>query len=229
MLIAEEYLLLCFDDKTGKPRIGKDRLEPALGGALVVELALRERIGVTPHEAGWFRRGRVTIIDLTPTDDRELDAALQKLAQNEGKKFKDLLSPSARRGKRLSHGVRDRLLDRLAAAGMLVRSEATVLGFIPRTRWPAGDVAAEDDIYRRLEGALVGRDTPTERTVALIALLHVTGLLLKVVSSEDKKALKVRAKELTEGDWVAKAVKDAIDEAAAAVAAVAATGAAGAA
>ena len=227
MLIAEEYLLLSLDDRSGKPRIGRDRWEPALGGALVVELALRERIGVTPHEAGWNKRGRVTITDLSPTDDRELDAALHKLAENEGRKLKDLLSQMAMRKNRLGYGVRDRLLDRLAAAGVLVRAEGTVLGFIPRTTWPAGDPAAEDDVRRRLQGALVGGDTPTERTVALIALLQVTGLLPKVVTSEDKKALRARAKTLTEGDWAAKAVKDAIDEAAAAAAGAAAAGAAG--
>jgi hypothetical protein len=44
-------------------------------------------------------------------------------------------------------------------------------------------------------------------------------VLTKVVTTEDKKSLKARAKELTQGDWVAKAVKNAIDEAAAAGAA----------
>ena len=122
MLIAEEYLLLALDEKTGKLRVGSDALGPALGGALVAELALRERIGVTPYEAGWTKRGRVTIISTTPT----------------------------------------------------------------------------------------------ERTVALIALLQVTTLLPKVVTTDDKRALKAKAKELTSGDWAAKAVKDAIDEAAAA-------------
>jgi hypothetical protein len=57
-------------------------------------------------------------------------------------------------------------------------------------------------------------------------LLHVTGLLPKVVATEDKRALKARAKELTEGDWAAKAVKDAIDEVAAAAAASGAAAAA---
>jgi hypothetical protein len=89
MLIAEEYLLLALDDKTGKPLIGSDRLEPALGGALIAELALLERIGVTPKEAGWSKRGRVAITSLKPTDDPELDAALQRLAESEGKRVKD--------------------------------------------------------------------------------------------------------------------------------------------
>ena len=221
MLIAEEYLLLALDEQTGRLRVGTDRLEPALGGALLVELALRERVGVTPHDAGWTKRGRVTVTSLTPTDDPELDAALQKLAANEGKKVKDLVSTYAAKKNRLGHGVRERLQDRLVASGALVRTEGTVLGFIPRTTWPAGDPAAEDDVRRRLQGALVEGTTPTERTVALVALLQVTGLLPKVVTTEDKRALKARAKQLTEGDWAAKAVKDAIEEAAAATVAAA--------
>ena len=216
MLIAEEYLLLALDEKSGKPRVGSDVLGPALGGALVTELALRERVGVTPHEAGWNKRGRVTIINTTPTDDLELDAALAKLVENEGRKVKDLLSEYSTKKRRLSHGVRERLLDRLAASGALVRTEDTVLGFIPRTTWPAGDSRREDDVRRRLQAALVDGTTPTERTVALIALLQVTGLLTKVVTTENKRALKAKAKELTDGDWAAKAVKDAIQEAAAA-------------
>jgi hypothetical protein len=48
MLIAEEFLLLCYDDQTGKKIISDDRIEPALGGALLVELALMERIAVSP-------------------------------------------------------------------------------------------------------------------------------------------------------------------------------------
>ena len=73
---------------------------------------------------------------------------------------------------------------------------------------------------------------PTERTVALIALLQTTGQLTKVVSTgdnrEDKKALKAKAKALTEGDWAAAAVKQAIDEVYAMMASMAAVSAGGA-
>jgi hypothetical protein len=227
MLIAEEYLLLALDEKTGKLRVGRDVLGPALGGALITELALKERIGVTPHEAGWSKRGRVTITGMTPTDDPELDAALDKLAENEGRKVKDLLSEYSTKKRRLSHGVRERLLERLAASGALVKTEGSILGFIPRTTGPAGDPAGEEDARRRLQAALVDGTTPTERTVALIALLQVTGLLPKVVPTENKRALKAKAKQLTSGDWAASAVKDAIAEAAAAT--MAAVGAASAA
>ena len=55
----------------------------------------------------------------------------------------------------MSYRLRERLLDRLAKAGRGDEQEGTVLGFIPRTTWPAGDPAAEDDVRRRLQSALV--------------------------------------------------------------------------
>ena len=228
MLIAEEFLLLALDHESGRLLITHERLRPALGGALVAELALMERIGVTPNDAGWSKRGRITITNLTPTDDVELDEAMHRLAESEGKKVKAVLSDLASRKVRLSFQLRERLLERLAKAGVLTRQEGTVLGFIPRTTWPAGDRAPMDELRQRLQSSLVSGLTPTERTLVLIALLQVTGLLPKVVTTEDKRALKARAKQLTEGDWAAKAVKDAIDEVTAAtVAVVASAGAAG--
>ncbi len=49
--------------------------------------------------------------------------------------------------------------------------------------------------------------------MALAAVLHGAGHLTKVVTSQDKPAVKERAKALTDGYWPAKAVKDAISDA----------------
>ena len=219
VLIAEEFLLLCFDDQTGKKIISSDKIEPALGGALLVELALKERIGVTAESAGWRQRGRFTVTDTTSTDDLELDSALAKLQAAEGKKIKDLISKMS--GKRITKGLERRLLERLAATGVLRLERGKVLGIFPRTMWPTSDMGPEEDVRERLQTALIAGLTPTEHTVALIGLLEATGLLTKVVPSEDKKSLRRRAKELTEGDWTARAVTQAIEEVTAAAAAAA--------
>jgi len=51
--MAEEFLLLCINGQTGKKIISSAKIEPALGAALLVELALKERISVTrPPPAG---------------------------------------------------------------------------------------------------------------------------------------------------------------------------------
>ena len=126
-------------------------------------------------------------------------------------------------GKRITKGLLDRLVERLMAAGVLGEERSKVLGL---RRWPTVDPRREEEIRSRLQSSLVGDDTPTERTVALIALLQITGQLTKVVSTRDPKAVKAKAKALTEGDWAAAAVKQAIDEVYAMMAAMVAVSAA---
>jgi cytochrome P450 len=111
---------------------------------------------------------------------------------------------------------------------MLGAERSKVLGLFERTTWPTRDPFPEEEVKQRLHTALIAGHTPTERTVALVALLRATGLLAKVVRTEDRRTLKARAKELAEGDWAAEAVKQAIEEVVAATtaAAVAAMGAA---
>lgn len=102
------------------------------------------------------------------------------------------------------------------------------MGLFPTRRFITRDPEPEEHIRRRLQSALVGGETPTERTTALIALLQATNRVTKIVHTEDKRALRARAKELSSGDWAAKAVKDAIDETFAVMASIGATaGAAG--
>jgi hypothetical protein len=135
VLIAEELLLLSIDDETGKNALlGSDKIAPALGGALLVELALMERIGVTPDSDGWRRRGRVTITSTTPTDDEELDTLMAVLERRERAKVKDLISQLS--FKRITKGLRNRLLQRLAGAGVLSaqRSEIFRLRSWPHDR-----------------------------------------------------------------------------------------------
>jgi hypothetical protein len=221
VLLAEEFLLLMVDDATGRKTLGSESLEPALGAAMVVELVLRERVGIAPAEAGPRARGRVSVTDASPTDDPELDALLAELQRRDGQKIKDLISPMS--SKRITKGLTDRLLDRLVAAGVVQFQENKVLGLFPTRRFPARDPEPEELIRRRLQSALVGGEPPTERTAALIALLNATNRVAAVVTTDDRHALRARARQLAQGDWAAKAVKDAIDETYAVIATIAAT------
>lgn len=220
MLLCDELLLLAIDDTTGKSIGSGTTIEAALGASLLVELALSERISIAPAEAGWLEKGKITVINTSPTDDPDLDTLLVKLAEKEGQKVKNVISPMSWRP--ASKGLRDRRLARLVAQGVLSEERSAVFGL---RRHPTRDGDPEHQVRARLHAALVDGLTPTERTVALIALLEASGILTKVVVTEDKKLVKARAKALSEGDWAAKAVKDVIAEMTAVMVAVAAGGA----
>ncbi|WP_053202173.1 GOLPH3/VPS74 family protein [Jiangella muralis] len=209
MLIAEDLLLLAYDDETGKPVIDGTRLAYGLAGALLLELSVLGKVSVAgPGEA--VKRDRLVVRDTTPAGDDVLDHALAELADDEGKKPKNVLGS-------LRKGLRDRLLNRLAGRGLLRQESGTVLGIFPTTRWPAADASHEAAVRQRLHDVLITGLAPDPRTAALVSLLLAVDGLRKVVPSEDRRAVKRRAQEIAEGDWAADAVKKAVQEVQAAV------------
>lgn len=207
MLIAEDLLLLLTDDDTGKLIMPSNEVDIALGGANLVELAIRERVDVAgPGDEA--KKGRIVVRDSTPTGDALLDQALQYLVEHTGKKPSSVVTP-------LSKSLRRDLYDRLAAREMLRHESGRILGLIPTQRWPVEDAAHERSVRYRVETALVQRLTPDERTAALISLLHALKAVHKVVDARDhgvsKAELKARAKQVAEGDWGSKAVRQAVD------------------
>lgn len=215
MLIAEKFLLLVIDDGTGKRIIGHDRLEPALGGAVLAELALRKRIGVTGDEAGLLKRRRVTVLGPTPTGDEILDQMLAKISEKPGQKAGSLITTMS--FGRATDKLTRQVSDRLVAAGVLSEERGRILGLFPTSSWPTVDAAPEKAVRQWLEAALIAGSTPDEPTRVLIALLSATDSLTKVVRTEDRRAMRARAKELYKGDWTAATVKQVIDEVSAAV------------
>lgn len=207
MLIAEDLLLLLTDDDSGKFLVDGTALDLALSGAVLLELAERERLTVAGADEV-VKRGRLKILSPLPTGDATLDEALGRCADRAGKKPERVLSA-------VGKGLRGDLLDRLSAAGILRAERGKVLGVFPTTRWPAADSAHEQLVCDRLRSVLVVGTTPDPRTAALAALLSAVDAPHKVLAATgdevDKKAVRKRAKEIREGAWAADAVGKAIE------------------
>jgi hypothetical protein len=209
VLIAEDLLLLSYDDESGRPTFDGTRIEYSLAGALLLELSLLGKVAVAgPGED--VKRDRLVVRDSSPVGDDVLDHALAELADDEGKKPKNVLG-------QLRKGTRDRLLRRLADRGLLREESGKMLGIFPTTRWPADDASHEAAVRQRLHDVLVVGLEPDPRTAALVSLLLAVDGVHKVVPSDDRRAVKRRAKEISDGAWAADAVKKAVQEVQAAV------------
>jgi hypothetical protein len=217
-LIAEDLLLLLLDDASGRAQT--NQLQVALGGAVLVELALAEAVVVEEKTSMW-RAAKVRVAPSAEAEDPVLRDALALIAEKE-RSAQDLVD-------RLGRGLAETLGTRLVERGILERREDRLLGIIPRTRWPARDVSHEDGVRRGLTAILVEGAQPETRTGALVALLYAVDCAHKTVPHEgiSNGDVRRRAKQIAEGDWAAKAVRDAIQASTAAmIAVVAATGAA---
>jgi Golgi phosphoprotein 3 (GPP34) len=213
MLLAEDLLLLVTDDGSGQLSAPAAQVDAGLGGANLVELALMNKVDLS-GEGEDGRPGRIVVRDPSPAGDDVLDAALEILAANQGKKPSAVIRP-------LSKNLRQALYERLAAAGVIRAERGRTFGIFSTRTWPAQDASHEAQVRELLTQALVQQTAPDTRIAALIALLHALGCEHNVVDPEpyglSKRQLAARAGEIAQGNWASGAVRKAIDEMNAAV------------
>jgi hypothetical protein len=205
MNLAEEFALLAYGDD-GAPDTDSVRLDNGLGGSLLLELAIRERLAI--HDKN------VVVRDESPTGDPLVDQALDRIAAD-GKPRRPGYWVT-----KFAKDTRQLALDRLVEQGVLNREQDTVLLVFPRTRYPAPDgvqPAPETEIRQRLIAAVSGPGPVEPRTAALCALVAATNLDRKVFRDLDRKAVKARLTEISAGAWAASAVQKTIEEIQAAV------------
>ena len=213
MLLAEDVLLLLTDDASGKSVIDNTRVELALAGGVLLDLVLAGRVDVAgPGEP--VKPGRLVVRDATPMGDVVLDAALRRIAEGHPTKPANVLP-------KIAKGLREELLRRLTARGILRFEEGRVLGIFPTRAWPAVDSAHEKQLRGTLFDVLVVGRSPAPRDAAVIALLQAVDAVPKVLrgTTLSSRELRGRAKQIAAGDLVGDAVRKAVEQIAAATAA----------
>jgi hypothetical protein len=185
----------------------------ALGGALLAELALEQRVDVArPNEP--VREGRLIVRDETSTGDSVLDDALAAIARQEGKKPQSIVG-------HLGKQARVPLYERLAEGGLVRAEEGRILDIFPTERWPAVHADHEEAVRAGLVTALRDGVTTDARTKALVSLLAALKAVHKAVAPDSvglsKKELNASAERIAERDWVGRAVRSAIDRRRAAI------------
>ena len=208
-LIAEDLLLLLLDDQSGKPNTG--HLDLALGGAVLVDLALDGLVEVASH-GSLLGSAKLRRAPGAVAGDRILAGALGAVAENK---------PAQKLVAQVGKGLLEPLAERQCRRGVLERREEKVLGLVTRTRWPSRDPSRKEAIRRGLVVILVQGGRADARSAALIGLLLAVHRLHRTVSHPDASArsVKKRAKEVAEESWASPTIKDAVAVATAATAA----------
>lgn len=203
MLIVEDVLLLLLDDVTGAVA-GASASHLVLGGAVLVELALTEKVWVEPKSSAW-RTAKVHHVPGAPLPtDPLLAGALARVAEKP-RGATDLVN-------RLGKDLRAHVTERLVNRGMVRPETRSLLGLFPTTAWPAQNAAREQELRGTLELVLARGATPDARTGAIVALLSASDQMHRVfaVPGVRPRDIRARAREIGRGDWAAKAVADAI-------------------
>jgi hypothetical protein len=211
--LAEDLLLLALDDTRGSVSWShSSRLPYALGGAMLMDLALLHRIYILGKH--------VAVIDGGATDDPVLDGALTAIVESE--KRHDARHWVAKLGTR--RGLKEELRGRLVERGILRQDRRRFLWVFPDDHYPTVDAAHEGRLRARIQGVVLGAAEPEPRDLLLLSLIHACNLTDALFPKPERKRARARVKELATGERFGKAVGDAA--AAAEAAALAATTAA---
>ncbi len=206
--LHEEILLLALNDDKGTVHFGAT-WQQAAGGAMIAELLLAGRI-----RANDDKKPRLEVVDPTPLGDPVLDEALQEMATaKKPKKGVEWVQKLGNKGK-----LKQRIADELVHKGVLRAEEGKILWVFNTTHYPERDGRHEREVVKRLERAIfTSTNDVTPRTVVLVALADVAGLLKQVFEKQRLKDRKDRIKQLSEGQATSKMTREAIEAMQAAV------------
>ena len=198
--LPEEFLLIAYADD-GTPLTDGTHLDNGLGGAVLLELALAGRVDIADK--------KVIALNGHPTGDPLVDDAADRIAgEPKPRKPGHWVSKFAK-------DTRPLVLDKLVADGVLTMRTDKVLGLFPRKKFPSAygvEPPAETEARQRMWAAVASSGAVDPRTAALCALVSATDLDRKVFADLDRRAVKARLKEISEGAWAAQAVKKTIEE-----------------
>lgn len=178
--LAEYYMLTCLDH-AGRLLTQQHTIRIGLAGAVLTDLARRGCIQVT--------QDLVTVKD---SQDTTLEAPLDTVLHI----IRDAPEPQDAE-QWINRFSRPPLMDAITRIlehnGHFVIKKKRLFGLVPRTRYILDDAYGSMDIYVRIRGTLMGRDTPLDASSwPLIQLLHSTNVLTRVFPGIQSKTVRQR-------------------------------------
>ncbi len=221
LLLTEELLLLALRDRKGTMH-GMTNWKLALGGAVLAELLLQERLRVVSEG----RKGKKKMIEVASAmrvGDEVMDEALARVA-DAGRRAQAVMW--VQRFSRLKK-LRDRVARSLCRKGVLRADEDTVLFIFTRKIYPERNPEPERALVARMRDAIFSEGDVDARTAVAVSLAWRSDLLKTSFTRKDLKPRKKRLEAIAEGQVASEATKAAIEAmhaAAAAATTVAVTG-----
>lgn len=194
--LAEDLFVLSCHHTTGRLLIPAAHLDLGLGGALLLDLKLRERVALVDSH--------VVVPDPAPVGHPLLDGALATVAGERRDRDPDHWV------RHLSRRARPAVEGRLVAAGVLRVEDARILGLIPLHHRQQADDRLEHELLHQLSDAVVLGRPPSPETAALVSLALAVGLERHLFPRSDRRAVQLRMREIARGEWVGEAVRRAV-------------------
>ena len=202
LYFAEEIMLLLLDDRDGSfLPIPQSSLRSALAGAVLMDLALLDRIDTDPRT--------LILVDEKPTGDLLLDPTLARVAA--ARQSHDA-HHWVQRAADHADEIRETALDRLVEKGILSREEDRFLWVFRSRRYPIVDGKAEREVKLRIMGVLLSDEIPDPRDIAIIGLCDACGILDHMLAPRELAQARERIDQVSRLDLIGQSVANVIEQ-----------------
>ena len=210
LAFPEEVVLLLLDDEEGVfLPIGKNTLELALTGSVLMELAFADRLDTDLE--------RVMIVDRAPIGVPLLDRVLERIADNEDtnhtKAWIETLSMEE------TAAIQEHALASLVKRGILRQDEKRLfqetvkhLWVFRSPRYFMVDGMARHDAGTRFTDVLFSDEIPDPRDIALVCLADACGILRVLFNEQEIEQIAPRIEQLRKMDLIGREIASAIAE-----------------
>jgi hypothetical protein len=196
---AEEIILLLLNDDDGRfARVPSWSMDYALAGAVLMDLALENRIDTDLE--------RLVLVDSSPLDDSLLDPTLADIAAGEERNARYWVEHTANRAAE----IREEALNRLVDGGILERKDDRFLWVFQSRRYPMVDGKEEREVRLRLMSILFSDEIPDPRDIVLLSLTDACGILRGMLSRRELNSAAERIEQVRKLDLVGQATTQAI-------------------
>ena len=204
---AEEILLLLHDEDRGDfaPGLAQHSLNIALAGAVLMDLALENRIDTD--------LARLFLADATPLEDDLLDPTLADIARDTDTRDTNYwLAQTTKRGDE----IRDKALTRLVNRGIL-EAESEDIFLLSRLvsrsrRYPTIDGKTLEEVRLRIMRVLFSDEIPDPRDIVIICLADACGVFKNILSQSELSEVQERIELIRKMDLIGQSVTKAIRE-----------------
>ena len=200
MRLAEEFLLLLRDEDGALSRAPQWLVRYALGGAVLMDLTLENRIDTDAR--------RLFLVDSKPVGDPLLDPMLAEIARAD--REHDALY-WVEHATHHADEIRETALARLVGNGVLRLSDDRVLRIFGTRRYPLADEEAERDLIQRIRETLLSDTIPDPRDIAIVTLAHGCGLIGHILTAEEIAGAAARMEVVRKLELIGRAFLNAMD------------------
>jgi hypothetical protein len=196
LTLVEEIILLTLDDNDGTfVPLAEYSLEIALGAAVLMDLALQDRIDTDLT--------RLMVTDDTPTGDDLLDTVLAEIKSSTESQY---IAQWLERLSRDWESLRESALDRLVDRGILRKDQKRFLWVFGSRRYPVIDNKQQREAKLRIMAILLGDEVPDPRDIALVCAADGCAILESIMSSRELRSVKTRIDQVIALDLIGQAM-----------------------